>query len=216
MCSSLSHQCSCAAAVGRQVYLENEGQEVSLTPSCAETRGNIIHELGHVVGLWHEVTRYDRDDYIEILWRNIRRGAEIWFRTVSKEATDALGTAYDLGSIMHFSPEEYAVKGKVAFRVQPNITYNGVVGQRDSLSSSDIYKISLLYGCDSRKSIVIGVGTLCGLCLPLPHWGTVQNCVDCTAKANGYCNVVSYLLWVTPSLGSWHSSHTLALRLHPL
>lgn len=47
-------------------------QELTLSESCSV--GNLAHELCHNLGLFHEQSRFDRDDYVEIIWDNIQDG----------------------------------------------------------------------------------------------------------------------------------------------
>lgn len=56
----------CASYIGRVGGV----QELLLAESC--TTGNTIHELLHALGSQHEHMRCDRDNYIEVLWQNIR------------------------------------------------------------------------------------------------------------------------------------------------
>lgn len=63
-------QCGCCSHVGKQ---GNGEQFVSIGKGCHEF-GKIVHELGHVIGFWHEQGRPDRDDFVDILWNNIQPG----------------------------------------------------------------------------------------------------------------------------------------------
>ena len=49
-------------------------QELSIGEGC-NTKGIITHELMHALGFWHEQSRTDRDDYIAVLWENIKKGS---------------------------------------------------------------------------------------------------------------------------------------------
>lgn len=64
------YNCSCCSYVGKS----GEGpQAVSIGKNC-DKFGIVVHELGHVVGFWHEHTRPDRGQYIEINTKNIMPG----------------------------------------------------------------------------------------------------------------------------------------------
>jgi len=39
-----------------------------------EGRGIVMHELLHILGLWHEQSRPDRDNFVTIHWENIKPG----------------------------------------------------------------------------------------------------------------------------------------------
>ena len=57
----------CSSDVGMQ----GGRQTVTLGAGCFH-HGTVLHELGHLLGFYHEQNRPDRDDYVEILEHNIR------------------------------------------------------------------------------------------------------------------------------------------------
>ena len=56
----IERPCGCCSFVGKR---GGGPQAVSLGKNC-DKFGIVVHELGHVVGFWHEHTRPDRDGYI--------------------------------------------------------------------------------------------------------------------------------------------------------
>lgn len=58
-------------------------QAISIGKNC-DKFGIVVHELGHVVGFWHEHTRPDRDRHVLIFRENIMNG-KILFICFSEE-----------------------------------------------------------------------------------------------------------------------------------
>ena len=56
-------------------YWTTGSQDISLGDGCNH-QGVIMHEMMHTIGFWHEQSRYDRDQYVEIMWENIEPGNE--------------------------------------------------------------------------------------------------------------------------------------------
>jgi hypothetical protein len=126
-------------------------QPVTLNAAC--TTGNAIHEIGHAIGLWHEQSRTDRDDYVSINFGNIQAGYEHNFDTITDPGVENGDVArYNFNSIMHYPATAFAVNPAIAtITVKPGITLQPgvVIGQRAALSQGDVTAATLLY-CDEE------------------------------------------------------------------
>ena len=131
----------CASWVGK----EYGPQVIWLSELC--TVGNIIHEVGHAVGLHHEHSRHDQEDHVEILWDNIEDGKERHFETIADSRGTDVGT-YDFDSVMHYPRRAFGRRDDDGFRMETIVTKPpGIrIGQREGLSPGDIAAVRALYG----------------------------------------------------------------------
>lgn len=105
--------------------------------NCSE--GKAMHEIGHAVGLYHEQTRSDRDQYILLIDSNITDGAEHNF-DISTTHTSV--GALDFGSAMMYDSYEFSKNGLPTMTKLDGTTFTK---QRDSLSTGDLAGITTLY-----------------------------------------------------------------------
>ncbi|GGL73946.1 hypothetical protein GCM10010840_10040 [Deinococcus aerolatus] len=124
---------SCASGLG----MTGGRQTITLADRCST--GSIIHEFGHTLGLFHEQTRPDRDQYVEIVWANIPAD---WQSQYEIRSGSAGYGAYDFDSIMHY-PAYF--DGKLAIRpLDASVDLNRM-GQRNGYSPTDVNTLNAMY-----------------------------------------------------------------------
>lgn len=135
----------CSSAIGRQ-----GGEQVINFGSGCST-GNARHEILHALGLYHEQSRCDRDDFVEVHLDQVESGKEHNFDKVCSGATDH--GEYNEGSIMHYGPNFFAI-GSL-----PTLTSkrgrDAEMGQRAALASTDIATLNLLYGANNQPPTAV-------------------------------------------------------------
>ena len=59
------------------------------------------HLIGHVLGFFHEQSRPDREDYVKIIYENIKPDKITDFEYYPSSVINNFGFPYDYSSIMH-------------------------------------------------------------------------------------------------------------------
>ena len=133
------------------LYRFHRSQSVTFTNNCYRKLGVILHEISHLLGMYHEHQRWDRDKYINIVWENVnpRKIAQFY-----KYNFDTYGVEYDLASIMQYSLNFFSRDGIVnSMEVRDNVTHSvAVIGRQLRPSKGDLTRLNRMYNCPSGMS----------------------------------------------------------------
>lgn len=66
----------------------------------------------HAIGFLHEQNREERDNYVDVIYDNIRDGYESNFDKAMNGSTFGFGVPYDYGSVMHYSKYAFSNNGE--------------------------------------------------------------------------------------------------------
>uniref|UniRef100_F6YMH7 Metalloendopeptidase n=2 Tax=Xenopus tropicalis TaxID=8364 RepID=F6YMH7_XENTR len=140
-------------------YIGRSGgvQQVSLSKQSCMVKGIIQHELNHVLGFVHEHVRSDRDQYVNVVKKNILPDS---LGNFDIAVTNNLGLPYDYYSVMHYPRNAFSISPFLPTLItKPDPTIQ--IGQRYGLTNLDIAKINKLYNCDVCSTLLSDVnGTL--------------------------------------------------------
>ena len=135
---------SCSSQIGETGFI----QEMNLNPNGCISESTVHHEFLHAMGLWHEQSRTDRDQYVTIDLTNVPEKNRHNFDIASSSVT--LGTPYQYKSVMHYQKGAFAIDRTkpVVISKQPGVTFGGDIRPYKA-TEEDLTRIRLLYQCKS-------------------------------------------------------------------
>jgi len=116
--------------------------------------GTALHELGHLIGLIHEHSRSDRNNYINVLYDNIKGNLQSEFRSYYVLDNKLVGN-FDFTSIMLYSSYNSAAidPSRPTMTKKDNSTWES---NRSYLSTNDIRAVNEAYVGRLELSSLIG------------------------------------------------------------
>jgi len=155
-------------------------QKLSLDRGCTWDVGTPIHEIMHALGYYHEQSRPDRDNYVDVFFDNIDPQDKAHNFNKCTGCTTQ-NEPYDFDSVMHYQRTAFG-KGKVTLAKKGCPSCQ--LGQRNGFSALDIKGLNDLYGCGD--TVVTEKPDTCAkedLNTNCPYW---TNQGFCTGKYGPY------------------------------
>lgn len=120
------------------------GGEQSLYLQPSSPPRDYLHELCHLVGLCHEHTRPDRDQYLVVRPENLRDAALAPILMAEEPRLDV--RPYDFASIMHYPTDAFAKPGTLTLEPKVQLPDGVVPGRSSALSAGDVAALKQIYG----------------------------------------------------------------------
>jgi hypothetical protein len=128
------------------VGVVGQAQQLSLQKNGCIYKGTIMHELLHALGFFHEQTRADRDQYVNVYYDNIEEDSADQYDIVENDIR--FGIPYDYESIMHYGPYAFAIDmSKPAMWPKQSGKTLKEPYDKYVLTKNDIAMIKKLYKC---------------------------------------------------------------------
>lgn len=125
--------------VANSNYIGKKGgaQTIHLSSSAYASKGTIMHELCHILGLYHEMCRTDRDNYIKIDFSKLSSDESYQFKKYKdRKENGADVSVFDYESIMMYSSY---INGKL---VMTKLNGDIIYSNRSYLTSTDMLAIA--------------------------------------------------------------------------
>uniref|UniRef100_A0AB38ZEJ4 Metalloendopeptidase n=1 Tax=Oncocephalus sp. TaxID=2944721 RepID=A0AB38ZEJ4_9HEMI len=144
----ITNAAGCKASLGYA-----KGQRIlNLSPSqCLVKNGIVHHEMLHVLGLKHEHSRPDRDEYVTIIQENIAPGQEHNFEKASPLEYTTYDIPYNYLSVMHYPINAFSIDPSRVTLLPKGAVNIKLMGQRVKATNWDLKKINLMYKCTEKN-----------------------------------------------------------------
>ncbi|WKY02458.1 hypothetical protein Q1695_016040 [Nippostrongylus brasiliensis] len=139
--------------VGCWSYVGRIGGEQKLSLGRGCDRVHIAaHELGHALGLFHTMSRHDRDEHITVVPENIQPRYVSQFNKRTPETNENYDQPFDFGSIMQYGMRSASIEKRPSM-VPYDMNYQETLGS-PFISYVDLAVINKHYqcGCDPMTS----------------------------------------------------------------
>lgn len=121
-------------------------QELWLDFDCLDT-GNIIHELMHSLGFFHEHSRADRDKYLDVFLENVLESKKYNFDKIPWLAPPFVSDEFDYDSIMIYGEYAFSKNGAPTMQAKDWLSSHRIVnpGLKISLSRNNARDLKEMY-----------------------------------------------------------------------
>nr|XP_005485137.1 meprin A subunit alpha [Zonotrichia albicollis]ADD70282.1 meprin A, alpha (PABA peptide hydrolase) [Zonotrichia albicollis] len=212
-----SKQDGCWSMVGNQ----QTGQNLSIGSGC-DYRAIVEHEILHALGFYHEQSRMDRDDYVNIWWDEIIEGREHNFVKYDDTYITDLNTPYDYESVMHYQPFSFNKNESVPTITAKIPAFDDIIGQRLDFSAIDLERLNRMYNCTSTHTFLdqcsFELENICGMIQGTQRdqdWvhqkGSVMGQEDHTLS--GRCRDAGYFMYFNTNSGQANEVAILESRI---
>ncbi len=178
--------------------------------------GLLLHELGHVLGLWHEHSHWNRAQYVTVQIANIcdtccqnscpssTPTCMCNFKIVEQSDWLTPASLYDFESVMHYHQYEFSSSpGLITIQTQPAYqSYQSTMGQVNQLSALDIQDITTIYPPPCGSLSISGPSSLV-----LSNCGTTSGAYMVTSSSGSLVGAqpVSFTL-TAPNVQGWSAT----------
>lgn len=170
-----------------EAYEGRVGGEQTVGGSGTCTVATILHEMGHVLGVWHEQSRPDRNTYVNVNYGAVIKASRSNFDQFLDNDQEL--TLFDYASVMEYPPYSFSRNGEPCIESIPA----GIpLSNPNGYSAADIDGIERLYGL-------------------------IPTAVTVTSNPPGLQVVVDGTTVTTPQVYNWalNSTHTLSVATSP-
>ncbi|KAM3861018.1 meprin A, alpha (PABA peptide hydrolase), tandem duplicate 1 [Diretmus argenteus] len=209
----------CFSSVGDQ----QTGQILSLGSGC-DNKAVIEHELLHALGFYHEQSRTDRDDYVNIWLDQVLPGMGHNFNKYNDDFITDQNTAYDYESVMHYRPFSFNKNSSIPTVTTKIPEFYNIIGQYLDFSKLDTLRMNRMYNCSGPLTLLdqcsFEYASVCGM-IQSPtddadwvHTPSTVGVEDHTLL--GRCRDAGYFMYFNTRIGSAAQSALLESRtLYP-
>ncbi|XP_068850252.1 LOW QUALITY PROTEIN: meprin A subunit alpha [Capricornis sumatraensis] len=197
------------------------GQNLSIGQGC-DYKAIVEHEILHALGFYHEQSRTDRDDYVNIWWDEILPGYQHNFNTYDDNFITDLNTPYDYESLMHYRPLSFNKNDSVPTITAKIPEFNSIIGQRMDFSAIDLERLNRMYNCTTTHTFLdhcdFEKANICGMIQGTrddTDWvhedSTQPGQADHTLA--GQCTGAGYFMYLNTSFGAAEEAAMLESRI---